>query len=83
MLFLSLLPKMRIFNIDGSEGKMAGNSIRCLGKYLYDNDMVKKDNMTIETASGIKELQLFTRSGKVSSVTVNFNFTLENKIAVA
>ena len=63
--------KMRIFNIDGSEGKMAGNSIRCLGKYLYDNDMVKKDNMTIETASGIKELQLFTRSGKVSSVTVN------------
>ncbi|MDD6729009.1 MAG: carbamoyl-phosphate synthase large subunit, partial [Eubacteriales bacterium] len=27
--------KMRIFNIDGSEGKMAGNSIRCVGKYLY------------------------------------------------
>lgn len=63
--------KMRIFNLDGSEGKMAGNSIRCLGKYLYDNQMVDKDRITIETASGIKELQLFTRNGKVSSVTVN------------
>lgn len=63
--------KMRIFNIDGSEGKMAGNSIRCVGKFLYDNDMVKKDKMTIETASGIKSLSLFTRNGKVSSVTVD------------
>ena len=25
--------KMRIFNRDGSEGKMGGNSIRCVGKY--------------------------------------------------
>lgn len=63
--------KMRIFNIDGSEGKMAGNSIRCLGKYLYDNGLVSKDYITVETASGIKQLQLFTRNGKVSSVTVN------------
>lgn len=63
--------KMRIFNIDGSEGKMAGNSIRCVGKFLYDNNIVKKDMMTIETASGIRELSLFTRNGKVSSVTVD------------
>jgi len=63
--------KMRIFNIDGSEGKMAGNSIRCMAKYLYDNKLVDKENITIETASGIKQLQLFTRNGKVSSVTVN------------
>ena len=28
--------KMRFFNLDGSEGKMAGNAIRCVGKYLYD-----------------------------------------------
>lgn len=63
--------KMRIFNIDGSEGKMAGNSIRCVGKFLYDNDMVKKEKMYIETASGIKTLSLFTRNGKVSSATVD------------
>lgn len=63
--------KMRIFNIDGSEGKMAGNSIRCVGKYLYDNKLVEKENITIETASGIRRLELITRNGKVSSVTVN------------
>ncbi|MGN0523810.1 MAG: carbamoyl-phosphate synthase large subunit [Eubacterium sp.] len=63
--------KMRIFNLDGSEGQMAGNSIRSVGKYLFDNDIVKKDNMTIETAAGVKELKVFTREGKVSSVTVN------------
>lgn len=63
--------KMRIFNIDGSEGKMAGNSIRCMAKYLYDNQMVEKEHITIETASGIKKLELITRNGKVSSVTVN------------
>ena len=62
--------KMRIFNLDGSEGKMAGNCIRCVGKFLYDNDMVKKDNMSIETASGIKHIRVFTREGKVSSATV-------------
>ncbi|MCH5314838.1 MAG: carbamoyl-phosphate synthase large subunit [Eubacterium sp.] len=63
--------KMRIFNIDGSEGKMAGNSIRCVGKFLYDNDIVKKTEMKILTASGIKELSLFTRNGRVSSAAVN------------
>ena len=63
--------KMRIFNRDGSEGEMAGNSIRCVGKYLYDNKIVNKESITVETASGIRSLELFTRNGKVSSVTVD------------
>ncbi len=63
--------KMRIFNIDGSEGKMAGNSIRCVGKFLYDNKIVEKTEMDIETASGVRHLSLFTRNSKVSSVTVD------------
>ncbi len=63
--------KMRIFNIDGSEGKLAGNSIRCVGKYLYDNGICKKDVLSIETASGIKKLKLYFRNGKVSSVRVD------------
>lgn len=61
---------MRIFNRDGSQGEMAGNSIRCVGKFLYDNKIVNKTEMTIETASGIKNLKVFTRNGKVSSATV-------------
>lgn len=63
--------KMRIFNMDGSEGKMAGNCIRCVGKYLYDNGIVSKENITIETASGIKSLKLYTMNGKVGEVRVN------------
>lgn len=63
--------KMRIFNLDGSEGKMAGNSIRSVAKFLYNNDIVKKDEMTIETASGVKTVRVFTREGKVSSATVD------------
>jgi len=63
--------RMRMFNLDGSEGRMCGNAIRCVAKYLYDNNIVKKLNMTIETLSGIKELTLFTKNGLVSSVRVN------------
>ncbi len=63
--------KMRIFNQDGSEGRMAGNSIRCVGKYLYDNGIVPRETMNIETASGVKNLKVYTSNGKVSSVKVN------------
>ena len=63
--------KMRIFNRDGSEGQIAGNCVRCVGKYLYDNKIVKKENMTIETGSGVRSLELYTRNGKVSTVSVN------------
>ena len=63
--------KMRIFNKDGSEGAMAGNSIRCVAKYLFDNGIVKNKYMTIETLSGIRQLTLFTFNGKVSSVSVD------------
>lgn len=48
--------KMRMFNADGSEGKMCGNASRCIGKYLWDTGMVRKSIITLETLSGIKEL---------------------------
>lgn len=63
--------KMRMFNLDGSEGKMCGNAIRCVGKYLHDNGMVNKDVMTIETLSGIKTLKLYFQNGKVNFATVD------------
>lgn len=62
--------RLRIFNRDGSESGMAGNSIRCAAKYLFDSGIVTKTDMTAETAGGIKKLHLLTRSGKVSLVTV-------------
>ena len=63
--------KMRIFNLDGSEGSMGGNAIRCVAKYLYDNGIVKKNQMQIETLSGVRDLSVSTRNGLVSSVKVD------------
>jgi carbamoyl-phosphate synthase large subunit len=63
--------KMRMFNLDGSEGSMSGNAIRCVAKYLYDNGLVKKRDMQIETKSGVKKLYLSTRNGAVSSIKVD------------
>ncbi len=63
--------RMRMFNLDGSEGKMCGNAIRCVAKYLYDNGIVTSKTMTIDTLSGVKTLELFTQNEKVSSVKVD------------
>ena len=60
--------KMRMFNKDGSEGKMAGNSIRCVAKYLYDKGYVRSEYVKIESESGVHSLRLYLRDGKVSSV---------------
>jgi len=63
--------KMRMFNLDGSEGKMCGNAIRCVAKYLYDNNIARKEIITIETLSGVKTVKVNTQNGLVSSVTVD------------
>ena len=63
--------KMRMFNADGSEGKMCGNAIRCVGKYLYEIKDVKKTTLTVETLSGIKTLTLHTNGGRVEAVTAD------------
>lgn len=63
--------KMRMFNSDGSEGKMAGNALRCLGKYLYDNGFSTKGTVTVETGSGVRTVTLYTTNGKVTSASVD------------
>ena len=61
---------MRSFNRDGSEGRMAGNNVRLVAKYLYDRGYIRSERMTIETKSGVCMLSLFIRDGKVSSVSL-------------
>ena len=63
--------KMRMFNLDGSEGKMCGNGIRCVGKFIYDNDIAHKSAVTVETLSGIKTLEISDEGGKAASITVD------------
>ena len=63
--------KMCIFNADGSEAKMCGNGIRCVGKYVYDKGYTDKTRLKIETLSGIKTLDLTVLGGRVKSVSVD------------
>ena len=63
--------QMRIFNADGSEAKMCGNGIRCVGKYVYDKGYTEKTHLTIETLSGIRTLELSVESGRVVRVSVD------------
>lgn len=63
--------KMRIFNADGSEAKMCGNGIRCVGKYVFDKGYTDKTHLTVETLSGIKTLDLQTVGGKAAYATVD------------
>lgn len=69
---------MRIFNADGSEALMCGNASRCVGKYVYENTMTRKTEVTLETLSGIKVLELHTEDGhNVDSVTVDMGKVLD------
>ena len=70
--------QMRMFNLDGSEGLMCGNGIRCVAKYLFDNNIARGTKvgegrylLHIDTKSGVKECVAITKNGKVSKVAVN------------
>ena len=62
---------MRIFNADGTEAMMCGNACRCIGKFVYENALTRKSEISLETLSGIKHLILHISSNKVESVTVD------------
>lgn len=75
---------MRIFNADGSEAMMCGNAIRCIGKFVYDNALTRKTEISVETLSGIKRLILHLSTNKVESVTVDMGIpSLSNSQQVA
>ncbi|MBR6185765.1 MAG: diaminopimelate epimerase, partial [Clostridia bacterium] len=63
--------KMRSFNKDGSEGKMAGNNLRCVAKYLYDKGYVRSEYLSIEMAGQVHHLKCYLRDGKANSVSVD------------
>ena len=64
--------KMRIFNADGKEAPTGGNAIRCVGKYLYEKQIVCKNEMLIETGNGvICPVKVYPFSGKVNTSSVN------------
>ncbi len=62
---------MRMYNADGSVGEMCGNAIRCIGKYVYENNIKSKTTLTVDTLAGIKTLFLTINQNKVVEVMVD------------
>ncbi len=63
--------RMRMFNADGSEGKMCGNAIRCVAKFIYDHHIAHKNTVTIETGSGIKTIRIHSENDRFISASVD------------
>lgn len=62
---------MAMYNADGSCGSMCGNGIRCVAKYIYEHSLLKKNQIRIETMSGIKETEILTINQEKALVRVN------------
>ena len=48
--------KMRMFNADGSEGRMCGNGVRCVEEYLFRHGYASGTAADVETLSGVKHI---------------------------
>ncbi len=75
---------MRIFNSDGSEALMCGNAARCIGKYVRERGLCFKDEITLETRSGVRQIKLHKDGdGLVKKVTVDMGqFTIDPDINI-
>lgn len=63
--------RMQMFNSDGSEAEMCGNASRCVGKFVYDNGLTSKKEITLETLAGIKYITLLDGDAKSRKITVD------------
>lgn len=63
--------QMVMYNADGSRGEMCGNGVRCVGKYMYDYGLTKKERISVETLGGIKYLDFTIEEGKVTRIRVD------------
>jgi len=73
---------MDMYNSDGSQGRMCGNAIRCVAKYVYERGLTEKKVLDIETLSGIKRLQLHIVNGIVDRVTVNMGCPIFDPVKI-
>ena len=62
---------MDLYNADGSRAMMCGNGIRCVGRYVYERGIAKKETLRIDTLSGVKTLRLDVANGTVQSIEVD------------
>ena len=50
--------EMVYYNSDGSRASMCGNGLRCFVKFVYDNNIVNKEEFDVYTLDGIKKIKI-------------------------
>ena len=70
--------KMRMFNLDGSEGMMCGNGIRCFAKFCYDHHLTDKKVLNIETKAGLRIVELIFDGDEVVGAKVDMQEPILN-----
>ena len=63
--------EMVYYNSDGFRAAMCGNGLRCFVKFVYDNNIVEKDEFNVYTLDGIKKVKINLKDGKIESIKVN------------
>ncbi len=63
--------RMLMYNADGSLGAMCGNALRCIGKFVYDRGRTSSTELSIETSSGLRFIELTAQNGVVQSIRVD------------
>lgn len=63
--------EMIYYNADGSRAAMCGNGIRCFVKFVYDNNIINKEEFSVDTLDGIKKIKISIKNNEILSVRVN------------
>ena len=63
--------RMIMFNADGSEAQMCGNASRCIALLVHTLGLTDRQEFTLETLAGVRQLKLNMEGGKVVNVSVN------------
>ena len=73
---------VKIYNMDGTDGGVGGNALRCVCKYLYDNGMVHSRDIAIEAGGKVHRMHVSTTGGKVTSVAADMGRAILEPAAI-
>jgi len=62
--------RMQLINSDGSEAEMCGNGLRCLARFVWDEGLVRKTELVVETLAGLKRPHLHVDGADVIEIAV-------------
>ena len=76
---------MRMFNRSGKKGKMFGNGVICVVKYIYENQIIPahRRRARIDTDAGLRDATFEVTDGVVESVTVDMGCAVNKGSSLA